>query len=91
MNEKPTKRSLTVTPRFPTAMQEGLGANKKNNDEEKSRMSTTKSSFSKKNMERLNPLDISRANRTISAQQSNRSISPTSSAISDSHLDSTTY
>ncbi|PWN34814.1 uncharacterized protein FA14DRAFT_188861 [Meira miltonrushii] len=80
-NEKPTKRSLTATPRFPTAMQEGLGANHKSHNEERSGSTSTKN-----NMDRLTPLDIPRANRTISGQ-SNQSISSVSSAISDSNLD----
>lgn len=80
--EKPTKRSLTVTPRFPTAMQEGLGANHKSNNEEKSGSTATKNK-----MDRLAPLDIPRADRIISGH-STQSISSTSSAISDSYLDS---
>ncbi|MCO5549576.1 hypothetical protein L7F22_003048 [Adiantum nelumboides] len=85
-SEKPAKRSLTTTPRFPTAMQEGLGANNKNHDEDKSGSSRSKLSFAKNNTDRLTPLDIPRANQTNSAQ-SNRSISSTSSAVSDTHLD----
>lgn len=89
LNEKITKRSLTATPRFPTAMQEGLGANSNSRNEEQPDSFNSKSSSSKNNLNRLTPLDIPRANRTNSPKvdRPDLSISSTSSAISDSHLD----